>query len=82
MSLVEDYSLVTFIPLNIKDQQCLLRLKNAIDKANGYIFGSREERNVHSLLSSAVGAEYEHERTGFVRDAYSDEAREYDADFL
>jgi hypothetical protein len=79
---VEDYSLVTFIPLNVKDQQCLLRLKNAIDKANGYIFGSREERSVQALLSCAVGAEYEHERTGFVRDAYSGDTPEHDADFL
>lgn len=82
VSLVEDYSLVTFIPLNIKDQQHLLRLKNAIDKANGYIFGSREERNIQSLLSCAVGAEYGHEQIGFVRDTYSDEAQEYDAEFL
>ena len=82
MSLVEDYSLVTFIPLNIKDQQHLLRLKNATDKANGYIFGSREERNIQSLLSCAVGAEYEHEHIGFVRDTYSDEAQEYGAEFL
>ncbi|PNF35351.1 GPN-loop GTPase 2 [Cryptotermes secundus] len=82
VSLVEDYSLVTFIPLNINDQQCLLRLKNTVDKANGYIFGSGEERSVQALLSSAVGAEYEHERTGFIRDTYSDDTQEHDADSL
>ncbi|KDR16578.1 GPN-loop GTPase 2 [Zootermopsis nevadensis] len=82
VSLVEDYSLVTFIPLNVQDQQCLLRLKNAIDKANGYIFGSREERNVQALLSSAVGAEYEQERSGFVRDTYSADTTEHDVDLL
>lgn len=82
MSLVEDYSLVTFIPLNIKDEQCLLRLKNTIDKANGYIFGSGEERSIQALLSSAVGTEYEHERTGFIRDTYSDDTQEHDADSL
>lgn len=79
---MEDYSLVTFIPLNVQDQQCLLRLKNAIDKANGYIFGSREERNVQALLSSAVGAEYEQERSGFVRDTYSADTTEHDVDLL
>jgi hypothetical protein len=79
---VEDYSLVTFIPLNIQDQQSLLRLKNTIDKANGYIFGSGEERNIQSLLSSAVGAEYEQQRTGFLRDAYSGDTQECDVDLL
>jgi len=79
---VEDYSLVTFVPLNVKDQQCMLRLKNAVDKANGYIFGSGEERNIQALLSSAVGAEYEHERTGFLRDAYSGDISEHDVDSL
>lgn len=82
VSLVEDYSLVTFSPLNINDQQCLLRLKNAIDKANGYIFGSGEERSIQALLSSAVGAEYEHQQTGFIRDAYSGDTQEHDADSL
>jgi hypothetical protein len=76
VSLVEDYSLVTFHPLNIKDQQCLLRLKNSIDKANGYIFGSGEERSIQALLSSAVGAEYEQQRTGFIRDTYSEDTED------
>lgn len=73
VSLVEDYSLVSFMPLNILDQQCMLRLKNAIDKANGYIFGSGEQRNIQALLSSAIGAEFEQERTGYYRDMYSDD---------
>jgi hypothetical protein len=79
---VEDYSLVTFIPLNIKDRQCLLRLKNSIDKANGYIFGSGEERSIQTLLSSAVGAEYEHERTGFIRDKYSEDTIDHEEDSI
>ncbi|KAJ9598591.1 hypothetical protein L9F63_010720, partial [Diploptera punctata] len=73
VSLVENYSLVSFLPLNIKDQQCMLRLKNAIDKANGYIFGSGEQRTIQSLLSSAIGAEFEQDRTGYYRDVYSDD---------
>ena len=51
----------------------MLRLKNAVDKANGYIFGSGEQRNIQSLLSTAVGAEFEQERTGYYRDVFSDD---------
>ncbi|PSN35002.1 GPN-loop GTPase 2 [Blattella germanica] len=62
------------------DQQCMLRVKNAVDKANGYIFGSGEKRNIQSLLSSAVGAEFEQDRTGFIRDNYSDDRMKYEDD--
>ena len=44
----------------------------AIDKANGYVYGSNEERNIQRLLSCAVGAEFEHERIGISRDATHD----------
>ena len=55
------------MPLNIVDKQCMLRLKNAIDKANGYIFVSGEQRNIQALLSNAIGAEFEWERIGYYR---------------
>jgi len=62
VGLVEDYSLVAFIPLDIESDKSLLELKNAIDKANGYIYGSGEERSIQALLSCAVGARTESER--------------------
>ncbi|KAK7869257.1 hypothetical protein R5R35_000877 [Gryllus longicercus] len=71
VSLIEDYSLVSFMPLNIKDRESVLRVKNAVDKANGYIYGASEQRSVQSLLACAVGAENEHERIGVDRDSYS-----------
>lgn len=70
VSLVEDYSLVSFIPLNINDKNCVLRVKNAVDKANGYIYGSGEQRNIQALLACAVGAEFEYEKIGDVRERY------------
>lgn len=42
----------------------------AVDKANGYIYGNKEERNIQRLLSCAVGAQTEHDRLGKVRDMY------------
>lgn len=56
VSLVEDYSLVSFIPLDVSNQALLLQVKNAIDKANGYIFGGNEPQDVQTLLACAVGA--------------------------
>ncbi|XP_015187630.1 PREDICTED: GPN-loop GTPase 2 [Polistes dominula] len=56
ISLVEDYSLVSFIPLDVTNQALLLKVKNAIDKANGYIYGGNEPQDVQALLACAVGA--------------------------
>jgi GPN-loop GTPase len=57
VSMVEDYSLVTFQPLDVNKMESLVRLKSAIDKANGYIYGASEEQSINSLLACAVGAE-------------------------
>ncbi|KRT79016.1 hypothetical protein AMK59_8361, partial [Oryctes borbonicus] len=46
VSLIEEYSLVWFIPVDIKSESSLLRLKNAVDKANGYVYGDGEERSI------------------------------------
>lgn len=62
VSLVEDYSLVSFLPLDVANQNLLLQVKNAIDKANGYIFGGNEPQDVQTLLACAVGAVDENEK--------------------
>ncbi|KAF2366660.1 GPN-loop GTPase [Trinorchestia longiramus] len=68
--LVTDYSLLSFIPVSVLDKRSLLNVMKAVDKANGYIYGNKEERNIQRLLSCAVGATSEHERLGEVRDKY------------
>ncbi|XP_053695746.1 GPN-loop GTPase 2 [Sabethes cyaneus] len=62
VSMVEDYSLVSFHLLDSNRDESLLRLKNAIDKANGYVYGAGEEKNVNTLLACAVGVETQKER--------------------
>nr|CAH7764372.1 unnamed protein product [Callosobruchus chinensis] len=62
IELIQDYSLVCFVPLDVNADKSLLELKSAIDKANGYIYGSGEERSIQALLSCAVGARTESER--------------------
>ncbi|EEB15754.1 conserved hypothetical protein [Pediculus humanus corporis] len=66
ISLIEDYSLVSFIPLNVKDKKNLLRVQKQADKANGYVFGAGEEKNVLSLLACAAGIDYEDETLRFL----------------
>ncbi|KAK5637835.1 hypothetical protein RI129_000167 [Pyrocoelia pectoralis] len=47
-----DYSLVGFIPMDVRSERSLLAVKNAVDK----------ERSMQALLSCAVGARTENER--------------------
>lgn len=69
VSLVEDYSLVSFIPLDVSNQAMMLQVKNAVDKASGYIFGGNEPKDVQTLLACAVGAVSETEKMSTI-DAY------------
>ncbi|XP_011494906.1 PREDICTED: GPN-loop GTPase 2 [Ceratosolen solmsi marchali] len=70
ISLIEDYSLVSFIPLDISNKALLLNVKNAIDKANGYIFGGKEPQNVQSLLTYAIGSISDTEKTISIDDYF------------
>lgn len=70
VSMVEDYSLVSFQPLDVNKKDSLLRLKNLIDKANGYVYGAGEEKNVNTLMACAVGAENEFSRMSNDVDPY------------
>lgn len=68
--IVQDYSLVSFVALTVKDKECMLRVTRAVDKANGYLFGDLEERNLQSLMSCAVAAEFEYEKIASVQEKY------------
>ena len=48
----------------------MLRVMQSVDKANGYVFGDLEERNLQSLLSCAVGAEFEYKKIRLVQEKY------------
>lgn len=55
VSIIEDYSLVTFQLLNVFDEGSLKKATSLIDKANGYVFKSDEDRHINSMLSCAMG---------------------------
>lgn len=57
VSMVEDYSLVSFQPLDVNRTESLVRLYKMIDKANGFAFSGGEEQSINSMLACAVGAE-------------------------
>jgi len=44
-NLIQDFSLVSFVPLNIQDKESVHRLVKQIDKANGYVYGGLIQGN-------------------------------------
>uniref|UniRef100_A0A2P2I0L5 GPN-loop GTPase 2 n=2 Tax=Hirondellea gigas TaxID=1518452 RepID=A0A2P2I0L5_9CRUS len=70
--LVTDYALVSLIPVSVQNRPTLLNVMKAVDKANGYVYGTNEERNIQRLLSCAVGAQFDDDRIGAVKDMYQD----------
>ena len=71
--LVQNYSLVNFVPLNVESKERMLVVKNHVDKANGYCFGSEEERTLRAMMTSADGVtDYGYAKTGDIREKYMD----------
>lgn len=62
VSMIEDYALVTFTPLDANRNESLVNVKNLIDKANGYAFSASEETTINTLLATAMGAKCETDR--------------------
>ncbi|KAM9321506.1 GPN-loop GTPase 2 [Gastrophryne carolinensis] len=54
---IEDYGLVSFMPLSIKDEESLKKVLAAVDKASGYCFGEGN-KTLGSIMSVAVGADF------------------------
>lgn len=72
VSMVEDYSLVSFQPLDVNRTESIIRLYKIIDKLNGFAFSANEEQNVNSMLACAVGAESSHAKATQDYDPYID----------
>ncbi|KAL8562625.1 GPN-loop GTPase 2 [Nucella lapillus] len=72
VGIVEDYSLVNFTAVSVQNKELMLRVKNAADKANGYVFGKEEERTMESLMSCAMGAEFEYQKIQDIQEKYVD----------
>ncbi|XP_019368033.1 PREDICTED: GPN-loop GTPase 2 [Gavialis gangeticus] len=70
VEVIEDYSLVSFVPLNVQDKASMRRVMQAVDKANGYSFGDSEHRSLEALMSAAVGADFHFTSTLAVQEKY------------
>ncbi|EDL30057.1 ATP binding domain 1 family, member B [Mus musculus] len=70
VQLVEDYSLVSFIPLNIQVVATSQRVLQAVDKANGYCFGVQEQRSLEAMMSAAMGADFHFSSTLGIQEKY------------
>ena len=46
--------------------ETIRKVRAAVDKANGYIYGTDEERSLINLLSTAVGAQFQSDVAGTV----------------
>ncbi|KAM9245020.1 GPN-loop GTPase 2 isoform 3-T3 [Dugong dugon] len=82
VQLIEDYSLVSFIPLNIQDKESVQRVLQAVDKANGYCFGVHEQRSLEAMMSAALGADFHFSSTLGIQERYltpSDQSVEQEA---
>ncbi|KAM4581576.1 GPN-loop GTPase 2 [Odontesthes bonariensis] len=67
---IQDYSLVSFVPLNVQDKESMIQVLRTVDKANGYCFGDLEERNLQAMMSAAVGADFQFNSTLGVQERY------------
>lgn len=74
VDVIENYSLVSFLPFSVTDHHLIRNVRAAIDKANGYIFGPGEDNQRHlvSLLSTAVGAQFQAEYAGAIGEKFLD----------
>ncbi|XP_077431079.1 GPN-loop GTPase 2 isoform X1 [Vanacampus margaritifer] len=67
---IQDYSLVSFVSLNVQDKESMMQVLRAVDKANGCCFGDLEERNLQAMMSAAVGADFQFASTLGVQEQY------------
>jgi len=77
VGLISDYSLVNFVPVTVKSKERMLAVSHLVDKANGYVFGSGEERSLRNLMGCALGGtDFEWAKTGDLRTEYMNEEEE------
>lgn len=72
---IQDYGLVSFVPLNVQDKESMSQVLRTVDKANGYCFGDMEERNLQAMMSAAVGADFQFSSTLGVQERYMEASK-------
>jgi GTPase SAR1 family protein len=70
IDVIQDFSLVSFVTLNIEDKESVHGVLKWVDKANGYVFGSCERDNTSILEVAVSQTEWQYERNDRVRTKY------------
>ncbi|XP_071993140.1 GPN-loop GTPase 2 isoform X1 [Engystomops pustulosus] len=71
---IEDYGLVSFMPLSVKDEESLKKVLTAVDKASGFCFGE-DNRSLGNLMSVAMGADFHFSSTLAFQEKYVEEEK-------
>ena len=61
---------------HLQNRESLLKAIRTIDKANGYVFGTGEQRSLDSLLNVASSAEHQQDRSCNIQEKYMDILKE------
>eukprot|EP00028_Trichosphaerium_sp_Am-I-7-wt_P014670 CAMPEP_0168509074 /NCGR_PEP_ID=MMETSP0405-20121227/538_1 /TAXON_ID=498012 /ORGANISM="Trichosphaerium sp, Strain Am-I-7 wt" /LENGTH=120 /DNA_ID=CAMNT_0008526421 /DNA_START=510 /DNA_END=872 /DNA_ORIENTATION=+ len=75
-TVVEDFSLVSFMTLDIQDKESTLRVLRMVDKANGYVFASMDATQADMMELVATPDPFEAFRSMEIQDKYLDDDNE------
>lgn len=67
--LIEDYGLISFVPIAVEDKTCMAYALQEIDKANGFIFGGLTIGN-ESIMEAALSQQNADDYFAKVKDKY------------
>ncbi|TGZ57802.1 hypothetical protein CRM22_009857 [Opisthorchis felineus] len=80
ISIIQDQSLVQFLLLDIQNMSHLERVMRYADRANGYVFGPDEQRNLQALMHSASGVELTPDWIGLAQEKYMSGVKQTEPD--
>uniref|UniRef100_A0A5K3EX32 GPN-loop GTPase 2 n=1 Tax=Mesocestoides corti TaxID=53468 RepID=A0A5K3EX32_MESCO len=75
--LVQDASLISFQVLSAQDRVLLQKVMQCVDKGNGYVFGTDEQRTLQSMLSCAAGVEFSNDLVCMAQERYTSKPRSH-----
>lgn len=58
---VQDYSLISFLPLNIQKKSSVIKCVQMIDKANGYLYGHLDDEQIMGSVAGMIDVDMQDE---------------------
>lgn len=78
IEIIEEYGLVSYLPLDIMDKNSVYKVVQYVDKSNGYVFGALEGANMQQFASTEE-KQWQHDRNDDVRNKFLHEPEDEDA---